>query len=542
MHRRGDAQRIGRNSSLGYHPPRSELQSITQGAHLKHIITVRKLFVQQIRVHKTMAIRTVALLQLLMVIAIANHEAHAIRHHGDGKPALAHVEGFLTDMSSGAHGDGSNDHRVLSVELLHRDHPSSPLYVGASKEDRIARSVRRSREYVGDGGGGARRRRMRRVLDMGDGEYVMSLKIGTPPQRFAAVMSTVESVVWVQCLPCGEVDGQGCYEQRGAMFNPRLSTTFRNISCTSRACPSFGDEVEGPDWNSCGESNQCLYDFDWAGDEAPYGEDTASLGDFVTDSLTLDTNISLGSFAFGCSHEYYDLSGMNGSGNANAGGFVGLGPGALSLFSQLNQTVSHDRFSYCLLAAEISSNQSTSVLFGNVRTLPGVVYTPIVDVETGYDVGLRGITVNGRRLSIPRGAFSGGVAFDARIALSVFGDEAYNFIRNAVRKEMKRYEETSHEGMDLCYNVAEVSNPVLPSAVLHFAKSADYSCSAENLFMYMDEGETILCLAMLSRDTYTDSRFSSYNIIGNVMQQNHQLIFDKGRSRLGFTSTNCASI
>jgi hypothetical protein len=306
---------------------------------------------------------------------------------------------------------------------------------------------------------------------------------------------------------------------------------------------SFGDEVEGPEWNACGKSNQCLYDFDWAGDEAPYGEDAASVGDFVTDSLTsLESNISVPGFAFGCSHEYYDLSGMNGSGNVHAGGLAGLGPGSLSLPLQLNQTVEYDGFSYCLLAAEASSNQTTSVMFGDVRPLPGVVYTPILDVETGYDVSLRGITVNGRRLSIPRSAFSGGVVFDARIALSVFGDEAYEIIRDAVRKEMQSYEETLRGGMDLCYNLTGVLNPVLPSAVLHFAESANYSCSAENLFMYMDEGETILCLAMLSRDTYTDSGFSSYNIIGNVMQQNHQLIFDKGRSRLGFTSTNCASV
>lgn len=306
---------------------------------------------------------------------------------------------------------------------------------------------------------------------------------------------------------------------------------------------SFGDEVEGPDWNTCGKNNQCQYDYDWAGDEAPYGEDAASLGDFVLDSLIFESNISLPGFAFGCSHDFYDLSGMNGSGNVHSGGFAGLGPGSLSLPSQLNQTV-YDRFSYCLLATEASSNHTTSVLFGDVTPLPDVVYTPIIDMENRYDVGLRGITVNGRRLSNPRNAFSGGVSFDARIALSVFRDEAYEIIRDAVHEEMalQSYQDTHQDGMDLCYNLTGVSNPVLPSAVLHFANSADYSCSAENLFMYMDESETILCFAMLSRDIYIDSGFSSCNIIGNVMQQNHQLIFDKGRSRLGFTSTDCASI
>ena len=304
---------------------------------------------------------------------------------------------------------------------------------------------------------------------------------------------------------------------------------------------SFGDEVEGPDWVNCGKRNQCLYDYDWAGDEAPYGEDAASLGDFVLDSLTLEPNISLRNLAFGCSHVYYDLSGMSRSGNVHAGGFAGLGPGALSLASQLNPTVS-DRFSYCLLDTEASSNQTTSVLFGDITPLAGIVYTPIVNVDNRYDVRLRGVTVNGRKLPFPRSAFSDGVAFDAKIALSVFGNEAYEIMRDAVQEDMQSYQNTSQDGMDLCYNLTGVSNPVLPSVVLHFAGSADYSCTAENLFMYMDERETILCLAMLSRDTYTDSGFSSYNIIGNVMQQNHQLIFDKGRSRLGFTSTNCASI
>lgn len=135
----------------------------------------------------------------------------------------------------GAHTDVRN--AQLRVELLHRDHPSSPLYTSATKSERVARSVRRSKEYLIRNGARAGHQRMRRVLDMSDGEYVMSLQLGTPPQRFTAVMSTVESVVWVQCLPCGRVDDQGCYEQLGALFDPALSISFRNISCTSSACP-----------------------------------------------------------------------------------------------------------------------------------------------------------------------------------------------------------------------------------------------------------------------------------------------------------------
>jgi hypothetical protein len=162
---------------------------------------------------------------MLLLFMFANHAIFPVQaiRNPFAQESLADAE------SRAAHMDMQSP--VLRVELLHRDHPSSPLYTRASKAERIARSVRRSSEYLRRIG--ARHERMRRVLDMSDGEYVMHLNLGTPPQRVAAVMSTVESVVWVQCLPCD----QGCYQQLGRKFNPQLSTTFRHISCTSLACP-----------------------------------------------------------------------------------------------------------------------------------------------------------------------------------------------------------------------------------------------------------------------------------------------------------------
>ncbi len=132
--------------------------------------------------------------------------------------------------------------QVLRTQLLHRDHPDSPLSRSStsntklSHTERMAAAVKRSwarRDYISSRG--------RLTREAGDfesqvtpdiGEYTMALSVGTPPQRFVAVMDTGSDLVWLNCLPCIQ-----CINQpHGPPFDPSLSSSYSPASCVDNAC------------------------------------------------------------------------------------------------------------------------------------------------------------------------------------------------------------------------------------------------------------------------------------------------------------------
>jgi hypothetical protein len=138
--------------------------------------------------------------------------------------------------------------QVLRTPLIHRDHPDSPLskaaYNTSSYSERLAAAVKRSlarRDYFS-------RRLMSSTVDGGfesqvipdetfvqyDGltEYTMALSIGTPPQRFFVLIDTGSDLLWLNCKPCN----QCIIDSFGSPFDPSLSSSYRNTSCTDNFC------------------------------------------------------------------------------------------------------------------------------------------------------------------------------------------------------------------------------------------------------------------------------------------------------------------
>ncbi len=143
---------------------------------------------------------------------------------------------------------------MIRVELMHRDHPASPLSSSSdgsvkSFPTRFAEAVERSYSRAAyfatrmrsttttttipaaRAVGYTREQKFESGVSAGTGEYLMSLSLGTPPQQFAAIVDTGSDLNWVQCLPC-----RVCYQQTSNKFDPSRSSTYRDVPCGNQLC------------------------------------------------------------------------------------------------------------------------------------------------------------------------------------------------------------------------------------------------------------------------------------------------------------------
>ena len=121
--------------------------------------------------------------------------------------------------------------KVLRIELIHRDHPDSPLSTNASLSERLAACMERSE-----------RRRSRLLISSTDfqssvngdqilPEYMMKISLGTPPQERVAIIDTGSNLVWLKCQ-CGS----NCQMPLNPLFDPTASTSYSAVPCNDSLC------------------------------------------------------------------------------------------------------------------------------------------------------------------------------------------------------------------------------------------------------------------------------------------------------------------
>jgi hypothetical protein len=430
----------------------------------------------------------------------------------------------------------TKNQQVLRTQLLHRDHPDSPLSRSStsntklSHTERMAAAVKRSwarRDYISSRG--------RLTREAGDfesqvtqdiGEYTMALSVGTPPQRFVAVMDTGSDLVWLNCMPCIQ-----CINQpHGPPFDPSLSSSYSPASCVDNACTDFPNGQ-----SSCAGTSSCEYYY-------AYGDGSSTTGDVAYETITVSnldgSAASISHVTFGCGHN------QTGDSFYGADGLVGLGQGSFSLPSQL-QNIYSDIFSYCLVGAATST--ASTFLFGSPEgVIQGLVYTPIVTnslIPTFYYVGMTGITVGRTQLDLPIGTFdiyfdgSGGVIMDSGTTLTYLNNAAYLAVVQEVQS-LVNYPvvDGSLFQMGLCYDLTGITNPSFPSMAFQFedanGATIDFQLTPENLLIEL-QTPSLVCLSILPTDQVT-------SIIGNIAQQDHHMVFDRVSNQVGWVSTTCS--
>ncbi|XVE72348.1 hypothetical protein DITRI_Ditri11bG0032100 [Diplodiscus trichospermus] len=372
-------------------------------------------------------------------------------------------------------------------------------------------------------------------VSLGSGEYFIDVFVGTPPKHFSLILDTGSDLNWIQCVPCYD-----CFEQNGPYYDPKESSSFRNISCQDPRCHL----VSSPDPpQPCKAENQTCPYYYW------YGDSSNTTGDFAVETFTVNLTSPSGksefrpveNVMFGCGHWNRGLF-------HGASGLLGLGRGPLSFASQLQSLYGHS-FSYCLVDRNSDANVSSKLIFGEDKDLlthPNLNFTSLVagkenSVDTFYYVQIKSVIVGGEVLNIPEETWqlsadgAGGTIIDSGTTLSYFADPTYQIIKEAFVKKTKGYPALKEfRVLDPCYNVSGVENIELPDFGIQFVDGAVWNFPVENYFIWLQED--VVCLAILGTPR------SALSIIGNYQQQNFHILYDTKKSRLGYAPMKCADV
>ncbi|KAH7434902.1 hypothetical protein KP509_06G040300 [Ceratopteris richardii] len=446
-----------------------------------------------------------------------------------------------------------------TARLLHRDAPGSPFREEkVSNADlcasRLARDEARVRYLYAAGAvesnhGGSFEYHApvhsgNSLTGIGDGEYFTTVGLGSGSKQYAMILDTASSLTWLQCS-----SGKRCSKQLdSSSFDPSASATFRNVSCASPLCSSFGNCSAV---TAGGDGGQCFY-------SVKYGEDSLRTGRLVTDTFFLGES-SVSGMAFGCASAEV-MAGLGGA----AAGSLALGAGPLAFPSQLAAQRGEDThiksgatFCYCLpsvsSAASFLSFKSPRQLpiespsyplsppsqNGNQPTSPIFISMSILKnsfFPMYYYVPLIGISVGGEPLLFPADVFAmdpvtgrGGVVID-----TVYHDMSFTF-RTAVSESpvaarVLRPAPPTAE-LDTCYHVNSSDMSTLntyptdiPSIQLRFA-GGDLTLPTENVLLVKNDSANpiLVCLAFSP-----PASTAPFYILGNVQQQGFRLTYDSG--------------
>ncbi|XP_071697234.1 protein ASPARTIC PROTEASE IN GUARD CELL 1-like [Rutidosis leptorrhynchoides] len=343
-------------------------------------------------------------------------------------------------------------------------------------------------------------------ISQGSGEYFARVGLGTPVQSYYMVIDTGSDINWLQCEPCMD-----CYQQTDPVFNPTASTSYTRLPCNSQQCNSL-------EMTTC-QSNTCLY-------QVSYGDGSYTVGDFVTETVSFGKN-SVPKVALGCGHDNEGLF-------VGAAGLLGLGGGSLSLPSQIKAT----SFSYCLVDRD---SKSASTLEFNSAAPGNSITAPLLRnprVKTYLYVGMTGITVGGRPLSIPPSVFAvddsgrGGAIVDSGTAVTRLQSQAYNALRDAFTQQARNLRQTDGFSLfDTCYDFSSMSRVAVPTVGFTFAGGKTLALRPENYLIPVNS-DGKFCLAFAPTD-------SALSIIGNVQQQGTRVGYDFNKGVVSFSPNNC---
>uniref|UniRef100_A0A803L4Y0 Peptidase A1 domain-containing protein n=2 Tax=Chenopodium quinoa TaxID=63459 RepID=A0A803L4Y0_CHEQI len=357
----------------------------------------------------------------------------------------------------------------------------------------------------------------------GNGEFLMNVAIGTPPNQFYAIMDTGSDLVWTQCKPCEE-----CFDQSTPIFDPSQSSTFSKMSCSNDLCQALPS-------STCQDGCQYMY---------TYGDYSSTQGVLATETFTFggSDKVSVPNIGFGCGAD------NEGNGFNQGAGLIGLGRGPLSLVSQLGEP----KFSYCLTS--IDGSKTSTLLMGSLAnansTLSAsnsksnnVITTPLLHNPSHpsfYYLNLEGISVGSTHLPIKKDLFtlgedgSGGMIIDSGTTITYLEESAFDQVKKAFTSQMNLpLDDSGSAGLDLCFKMPKDTKSMdVPKFVFHF-KEADLDLPSEN-YMIGDSDMGILCLAM--------GKSSGMSILGNVQQQNMMVVHDLAKDTLSFVPTQCDAL
>ncbi|CAN1245961.1 Aspartic proteinase CDR1 [Linum grandiflorum] len=378
----------------------------------------------------------------------------------------------------------SSASRGFSIDLLHRDSPNSPLYnPHETRAQRLENAAKRSLR-------GARHRldiiRSARLDDVeapltpDTAEYLVKISLGTPSFPIFAVADTGSDIIWTQCKPCSN-----CYDQIAPLFDPKKSTTYKEVACSSSVCSELAGEG-----STCTNGSPCEY-------RVGYGDQSHTIGDLATDTLTLNSTsgrpVALPKMIIGCGHD------NSGTFSNTTSGIVGLGGGPASLVSQLGSTIS-GKFSYCM--PPFGTNKPSTLSFGQNAVVSNGVSTPSAANQQGN------------------------IIIDSGTTLTFVPSTVLSQLSDAITSQVTGGTATQVDDLGPCYK--DDGSLKVPNVTMHF-DGGDVELTQANTFLEVAEG--VYCFAFAGSN--------SLPIYGNVAQQNFLVGYDVKEGSVTFKPTDC---
>jgi hypothetical protein len=184
-------------------------------------------------------------------------------------------------------------------------------------------------------------------------------------------------------------------------------------------------------------------------------------------------------------------------------------------------------FSYCLPPTTSSSGFLTL----GASTSSGFATTGMLrsqQARTFYGALLQGISVGGKQVGVAPSVFSAGSVMDSGTIITRLPPTAYKAFSSAFKEGMKQYQPaTARSILDTCFDFSGQDNFTIPSVSLVFDGGAVVDLDANGIIYGS-------CLAF----TATDDDGTT-GIIGNVQQRTLEVLYDVGKSVLGFRANAC---
>ncbi|URE06462.1 aspartic proteinase [Musa troglodytarum] len=311
---------------------------------------------------------------------------------------------------------------------------------------------------------------------IGVGNYVTQIGLGTPAKSYVMVVDTGSSLSWLQCSPCRIY----CHDQVGPVFDPAASASYRPVSCSESECNSLESK----------------------------------------DVLSLGSGQRFAGFVYGCGQDNEGLFGRS-------AGLIGLARNKLSLLSQLAPSLGYS-FSYCL-----STAASTGYLSIGSYNAGQFSYTPMQSSSLDnslYFVRLTSITVGGRGLPVSSSAFTGTpTIIDSGTVITRLPSNVYAALSSAIAAALREYpRQPAYSILDTCFR-GSLSRLAVPAVAMVFQGGATLRLAPRNVMIDVDGSTTCLAFAPARRVA----------IIGNKQQETFSVVYDVGRSRIGFAAGGC---
>ncbi|XP_074309836.1 putative aspartic protease At2g35615 [Silene latifolia] len=395
----------------------------------------------------------------------------------------------------------------FTVNLMHRYSQKSPFYdpymSSLERFQKLLKASKSRHDQIK-----SLQNKVDTTILTNDGDYLMSLYVGTPPTELVAVLDTSIDLTWLQCTPC-----VNCYEQTVPLFKPYSSKTYKILPCDSQHCSDLD-----PSHINCDQSSdQCLY---WY----TFGNHTSMTGGVMgNDTFSFSSsdreNPSFPSTTFGCGYDQV------GEFDQRSAGVVSLGSGPLSLVSQMGYKIDY-KFSYCLAS---TSNSTSKLRFGASETIgQETVRTPFFTKYPAsfYNLELYSISIGQVSVKVNNEIILDTASTLTYLTPSIFST-LVTMVNGAIR--IKPIVNGLVESV-LCYTTP--SGVIIPPDMVFHFSGGDLVLKGTNLFFEYNDS---LCMSIVSTLEEDDPL-----VFGNMAQVNLEVQYDLLRRTVSFSPKDCA--